>query len=1524
MNFVARFSLIIFAYFVVPNIYCQVTAIPDSNFEQDLIAQGYDTNGLNGNILDADAAAVIAYTTGRNDITDFTGLEAFVNIENINTNSNLYSTIPLNTLTRLTEFRFSNNQLITNLDFSNNPNLKILNITASIRTPIPTITTLDLSNNLFLERVNISVFASITSLTFPITPTLVDIDVAQLSVPVFDLSKLEGDVDFRIIGSRVDTKIIYPTNPTALKKLELSSINFPQVDASSQIGLERLGIFSCDIEDLILPETNTLNYITIWGHKFTSLLDFSIVPQLTDLDIRSNNGNVPLRVNLRDNLELTDLNFTGDLMSELDISQNSKLRTLRLYNNLFTDIDITNNPVITTFDGYDNLLTDIDLTKNLYLKYLNISQNKIPNLDVKLNTELNSLNISKNLFVGSGIDLTQNTELSSLDVSYNQIERLDITQNIKLSRLNISHNLFPGNDILNQFATIVANTGRLNGSLIANNNLLSGPIPDFYGLYDPAVQTRRFQLYINDNEFHFGDFEDQHFGLVDLTTTQSIGPSPDVVIQNYEYAPQAKVNPIENYTPNPGDNLTLTTTVRGSQNHYKWFKDGIELPDAPDSPNLVLENINSCDAGVYYSEITSDLVPFENSNPPGTNGKNLLLVRNDITLTLNYTEQCSALLNPADGAVNVTRNPTITWQDRLAACSYILNVGTTSGGGQILNDIEVVDANFYQFVNNLPANTEFFVKVTPVYASGPITNTCTIRSFTTNTTQLDIPTCTNLIAPSDNSADVAVDTNLSWTPITNATGYFLTIGTFPGGGDILPKTDVGNSTTFNPATNFANDTSIFITINPYNADGENLGCNSEQFRTERAATLQPPSCTSLTSPLNGATDVAVETDLSWNAAPTATSYLLSVGTTAGATDILNEFSVTTTTYDLPNNLPENTQIFVTIVPVNSAGNATGCIEESFTTETVLQPPSCTSLTSPLNGATDVAVETDLSWNAVPTATSYLLSVGTTAGATDILNEFSVTTTTYDLPNNLPENTQIFVTIVPVNAAGSATGCSEESFTTQTVLQPPSCTSLISPLDGETDVAVETDLSWNAVPTATSYLLSVGTTTGGTDILDAVSVTGITYNIANNLPENTIVFVRIIPVNAAGNATGCIEESFTTETVLQPPSCTSLTSPLNGATGVAVETDLSWNAAPTATSYLLYVGTTAGATDILNEFSVTTTTYDFPNNLPENTQIFVTIVPVNAAGRATGCIEESFTTETLLQPPSCTSLTSPLNGATNVALETDLSWNAVPTATSYLLSVGTTTGGTDILDAVSVTGITYNIANNLPENTMVFVRIIPVNSAGNATDCIEESFTTETVLQPPSCTSLTSPLDGETDVAVETDLNWNTAPTATSYLLSVGTTAGGSQILDAVSVTGTTYNLINDLPENTTVFVRITPVNSAGNATGCIEESFTTITSIVPHKLRYGISPDGDGINEFWEIEQITDYPENLVQVFNRWGDLVFETINYDNINNVFRGIANRKTNMGANMLPEGTYFFRIDLKGGTEPQLIEGFIVLKR
>ena len=81
----------------------QTTSIPDANFEAQLVALGYDTNGPNGNILNSDALAVTSLITTRNDITNFDGLQAFRNVINLNLGQNQFTTLPLDNLLILEE-----------------------------------------------------------------------------------------------------------------------------------------------------------------------------------------------------------------------------------------------------------------------------------------------------------------------------------------------------------------------------------------------------------------------------------------------------------------------------------------------------------------------------------------------------------------------------------------------------------------------------------------------------------------------------------------------------------------------------------------------------------------------------------------------------------------------------------------------------------------------------------------------------------------------------------------------------------------------------------------------------------------------------------------------------------------------------------------------------------------------------------------------------------------------------------------------------------------------------------------------------------------------------------------------------------------------------------------------------------------------------------------------------------------------------------------------------------------------------
>lgn len=95
---------------------------------------------------------------------------------------------------------------------------------------------------------------------------------------------------------------------------------------------------------------------------------------------------------------------------------------------------------------------------------------------------------------------------------------------------------------------------------------------------------------------------------------------------------------------------------------------------------------------------------------------------------------------------------------------------------------------------------------------------------------------------------------------------------------------------------------------------------------------------------------------------------------------------------------------------------------------------------------------------------------------------------------------------------------------------------------------------------------------------------------------------------------------------------------------------------------------------------------------------------------------------------------------------------------------------------------------------------------------------------PSCTAFTTPTNGQTVSAGTFGLKWNTVPTATTYKITVGTTAGASDVTNATALgASTTYNV--SLMANKTYYAKIVASNDNGDATGCQEITFTTNSTI---------------------------------------------------------------------------------------------------
>ncbi|MEX2590992.1 MAG: gliding motility-associated C-terminal domain-containing protein [Chitinophagales bacterium] len=95
--------------------------------------------------------------------------------------------------------------------------------------------------------------------------------------------------------------------------------------------------------------------------------------------------------------------------------------------------------------------------------------------------------------------------------------------------------------------------------------------------------------------------------------------------------------------------------------------------------------------------------------------------------------------------------------------------------------------------------------------------------------------------------------------------------------------------------------------------------------------------------------------------------------------------------------------------------------------------------------------------------------------------------------------------------------------------------------------------------------------------------------------------------------------------------------------------------------------------------------------------------------------------------------------------------------------------------------------------------------------------------------------------------------------------------------------------------------------GCSRDSIIVLPVIEEECLDIpnSFTPNGDGRNDVWMMENLHLYPEIIVRIFNRWGNLVFESKGYSQ---PWNGERNGQP------LPSDTYYYVIDLNNDTKPK----------
>ncbi|GGF01184.1 hypothetical protein GCM10011518_08260 [Flavobacterium limi] len=115
-----------------------------------------------------------------------------------------------------------------------------------------------------------------------------------------------------------------------------------------------------------------------------------------------------------------------------------------------------------------------------------------------------------------------------------------------------------------------------------------------------------------------------------------------------------------------------------------------------------------------------------------------------------------------------------------------------------------------------------------------------------------------------------------------------------------------------------------------------------------------------------------------------------------------------------------------------------------------------------------------------------------------------------------------------------------------------------------------------------------------------------------------------------------------------------------------------------------------------------------------------------------------------------------------------------------------------------------------------------------------------------------------------------------------------------------------------------------STTKCESASRLAVTvTIMDSKLEYYnlITVNGNNLNNKLTIKGIDKFPVNNIEIFNRYGNLVWKTDNYNNENNFFEGKSNsRDVFMKNNFLPTGTYYFVLKYRTNCKSNQLKGFL----
>jgi gliding motility-associated-like protein len=204
------------------------------------------------------------------------------------------------------------------------------------------------------------------------------------------------------------------------------------------------------------------------------------------------------------------------------------------------------------------------------------------------------------------------------------------------------------------------------------------------------------------------------------------------------------------------------------------------------------------------------------------------------------------------------------------------------------------------------------------------------------------------------------------------------------------------------------------------------------------------------------------------------------------------------------------------------------------------------------------------------------------------------------------------------------------------------------------------------------------------------------------------------------------------------------------------------------------------------------------------------------------------------------------------------------------------------------------ANNLTPNTTYYIQLDGINDVNGAAECSFSIF-----LSGEAVDFIIDAGEDQLIIEGESTLLEGSGPSGSVWTPSTGLSDASIASPIATPTISSTY------------FYTFTALN------GCVYADDVRINFDRPIIIMNTLTPNDDGINDLWEIRDANKYPGIKVNVYDRWGQRVFNSIGYG---------GDKKwdgTYLGS-IVPAGVYYYVIELGTGQKGHTFSGYVTVIR